>query len=227
MTNTSDRSAPHTWIGILLVALGLIFLLSTLDILNLGHFLADWWPVILIVIGFLKLREPHKTSGAILFIVGIVFLSATLDIVNWGSIFRFWPLILIAVGISLLLKTRNGSWRKQSRESGKDFIKTSVLFGGTDHVVTASNFRGGDVMSIFGGVELDLRGAKASPEGCHLSLTSLFGGIDLIVPPDWQVSITGTPILGAIENKTSWVENKATTLYCHCTVAFGGIEIRN
>ena len=57
-------------------------------------------------------------------------------------------------------------------------------------------------MALFGGVELDMRHAKISTEGCKIHATALFGGVEIIVPDDWNVIITGTPIFGGIENKS-------------------------
>ena len=163
--------------------------------------------------------------------LGIVFLSATLDIINWGSILRFWPLILIAIGVSLIFKAKGLSWISRGGEEviSDDFIRCSAFLGGVDRSVNSDNFRGGDIMALFGGIDLDLRRAKVSPDECTLNLTALFGGVEVIVPQDWQVSISGTPILGAIENKTTWTgeEKDGKKVTCRCTVAFGGIEIRN
>ena len=231
MTIQNEKSSHSRWIGLLLIIIGSLFFLDSMNIFNIGGVLAHWWPLILIIIGFTKLKGDNKTGGAILFIVGIVFLSATLDIINWGSILRFWPVILIAIGISLFLKSRGKSWtgRVKSELISEDFIRASAFFGGVDRSVNSSNFRGGDIIALFGGIELDLRRVQLSPDGCNLNLTALFGGVEVFVPTDWQVSISGTPILGAIENKTTWTgeEKEGKKITCLCTVAFGGIEVRN
>jgi len=231
MSNQVEGTSHRAWVGILLVILGFLFLLETFDIMDFRSVFSNWWPLILIVIGLVKLRGRDKTGGAILLVVGLAFLSATLDIVNWHSIFRFWPLILVLVGISLLLKTRGRTfWGTEcAGETSEDFIKASAIFGGINRTVASQNFKGGEVMALFGGVDLDLRHAKSSPQECHLSITALFGGVEVIVPPDWQVSVSGTPILGGIENKTTVPkgEDVGAKVYCQCTVAFGGVEIKN
>ena len=229
MTNKVDISPHRTWVAVVLIIIGFLFLLDTLDIVHFGRTFAQWWPVILIVIGFMKLRGRDKMGGAVLFVLGIAFLSATLNIINWGSIFRFWPLILIVIGLSMFLKSRGGTlWGIGTlQETPEDLIRSNAIFGGASQTVTSQNFKGGDVMALFGGVELDLSRAKISPEGCTLTLTALFGGIEVTVPTDWHVSVSGTPVLGGIENKTVWKEGEETKVLCRCTVAFGGVEIRN
>ncbi|MBC8192905.1 MAG: hypothetical protein H8E18_11035 [FCB group bacterium] len=90
------KSNQQSWIAIVIIAIGAIFLLQSLNIMHLGHFLSEWWPVILIVAGFLKLKSDDRRNGSILFIIGLVLLSATLDFINWGSIFNSgpWPFFM-------------------------------------------------------------------------------------------------------------------------------------
>ena len=230
MVNQYKGSSQNTWVGILLVVVGLLFLMDTLDILNVGSTFAHWWPLILILIGFAKLKGQDKAKGTIFFIVGVVFLSATLNIINWGNIFRFWPLILIAIGAVMILKRKDELLGERVSSGGVsgDFIRANAIFGGAERIVTSQNLKGGDVMALFGGVDLDLRQARVSPEGCNFTLTALFGGVEVIVPPDWNVSDSGMPIFGGIENKTAaGGEKTGGKAHFTCTVAFGGIEIKN
>ena len=231
MTPKPERLSGSALVGVLLIIIGILFLLETLNIMNLGPLFTNWWPLIPIAIGILKLKGHDKTGGAIILIAGVAFLSATLGIINWGNILRLWPLILVAIGLSIIMKARSGIWWgvKSSRAISEDFIKSSVIFGGLNRTVASENFKGGDVTAIFGGVELDLRQAKPSPEGCQLNITALFGGVEITVPQDWQLAVSGTPILGGIENKTTWTgsEKDRKKVHCQCTAAFGGIEIRN
>ena len=130
MVNRVERSSHRTWIGILLVVIGFLFLMDTLDFLHVGRVFGDWWPLILIVIGLTKLRGYDKTGGAFLFVLGIAFLSASLDIINWGSILRFWPLILIAIGISMVMKAR--TWTESEKTGTKVHCRCTVAFGGVE-----------------------------------------------------------------------------------------------
>ena len=83
-------------------------------------------------------------------------------------------------------------------------------------------------MALFGGVELDMRQAKISAAGCKIHATALFGGVEIIVPDDWNVIITGTPIFGGIDSKSRRKSdtNGTKDVHIHCTVAFGGVEIK-
>ncbi len=229
--NTRNEKHTHTpWGGIILIAVGILFLLDSLDFLNFGNLVSNWWPLIIIFIGFFKLKGEQKTSGAIVFIIGVALLTHTLGVIQWGNVFRFWPLILIMIGLSVIAKSRNKpGWKfMRSGKSSDNYLKTSVIFGGSSLRVESTDFHGGDVMALFGGIELDLRDVTVSGDGAVVQLTALFGGIEVRVPSDCRVAVNGTPILGGVDNQTRSPENDdASVIRFNCTVAFGGIEIRN
>ena len=55
-------------------------------------------------------RQRHSSAGAVtLIILGAVFLLNTLDIVEMRQILRFWPVLLIALGVSMLQSRISGS----------------------------------------------------------------------------------------------------------------------
>jgi predicted membrane protein len=222
------KSNQQSWIAIAIIIVGAIFLLQSLNIMHLGHFIGEWWPIILVIAGFSKLQSDDRRNGSILFIVGLVLLSATLDFINWGSIFKLWPLAILYAGVSMLLKSKGkpGLTFSNVSDSDKDQVHASAIFGGVEKTVHSDNFTGANIMSLFGGVELDLREAKAIETGCTINVTVLFGGAEIMVPPDWNVVIAGTPIFGAIEDKTKGAGKDAVNVTLNCTVAFGGLEVK-
>lgn len=231
MAEHRDRYSQRKWVGFLLILMGVLFILETFDFLDFGYTLARWWPLILIVVGFLKLKGREKAWGAIMFGLGVVFLLANLDIIGWGDIWRLWPLVLILIGLSMIMRSRRQSrfWRLRAKgETSADFMRASAIFGGNEQRVISKDFKGGDIMALFGGVELDLRQAKVSSEECMLNLTALFGGIEILVPPNWDLVVTGTPVFGGIESRKSMVDTngKLDRVVFRCTVVFGSVEIK-
>jgi len=196
--------------------------------MHLGHFIGDWWPIILVIAGFTKLQHDDRRNGAILFVAGLVLLSATLDFINWGSIFKLWPLAILYVGVSMLLKSKGKPGLSFSNigSSDNDFVHASAIFGGVEKAVHSEDFKGANIMSLFGGVELDLRKAKVVDPGCTINATVLFGGLEIIVPEDWNVVVTGTPVFGAVEDKTKGGGKNSVNVTLNCTVAFGGLELK-
>jgi len=223
-----DKSNQQSLIAIGIIILGAIFLLQTLNIMHLGHFIGEWWPIILVIIGFSKLQHDDRRNGAILFVGGLVLLSATLDFINWGIILKLWPLAILYLGVSMLLKSKGkpGISFSKVASDDKDYVHASAIFGGIEKAVNSDNFKGANIMSLFGGVDLDLRQAKVVEAGCTINATALFGGIEILVPENWNVIITGTPIFGAVEDKTKGGAKNSVNVTLNCTVAFGGLEIK-
>ena len=129
----------------------------------------------------------------------------------------------------MVFRGRRTKWKLTNESTiGDEYIHSNAVFGGSEHTVTSQNFKGGETMALFGGVELDMRQAKISAAGCKIHATALFGGVEIIVPDDWNVIITGTPIFGGIDSKSRRKSDASSSkdVHIHCTVAFGGVEIK-
>jgi predicted membrane protein len=222
------KNNQQSWVAIAVIAIGAIFLLQSLNIMHLGRFVGEWWPIILVIVGFMKVKQDDRRNGSILLIVGLVLLSATLDFINWGSIFKLWPLAILYVGVSMLQQSQGkpGFSFSSVSSSGDDYIQASAIFGGVEKTVNSDEFKGANILCLFGGVELDLRNAKPIDTGCTINVTTLFGGAELLVPENWNVVITGTPIFGGLEDKTKGGDKKAVNVTVNTTVAFGALEIK-
>ncbi len=226
---TNSKNNQSNWVGIALIIVGVLFLLDKFTALNFGGILSEWWPAIFIIIGLIKLQGQDRGAGLIFIVIGSLLLLTIHDIVEWNSIWRLWPLILIFIGLSMIFKGRRSKWKLTNESTtGDEYIHSNAVFGGSERTVTSQNFKGGEAMALFGGVELDMRQAKISADGCKIHATALFGGIEIIVPDDWNVIITGTPIFGGIDSKSRRKSDASSgkDVYIHCTVAFGGVEIK-
>ena len=109
---------------------------------------------------------------------------------------------------------------------------SSDLFGGVQKRVNVKEFRGGQLQSLFGGIEIDLRDADLAENQAVLHANALFGGIELRVPETWYVAARGQGIFGGYTDSTRYTgpgdPGKATkTLIVMGTAIFGGVEIRN
>ncbi len=219
----------NSWVGITLIIIGFLFILDTFNIMEFGGIISNWWPAIFIIIGLIKLQGQDRGAGLIFILIGALLLLTIHDIVEWNSIWRLWPLILIFIGLSMIFKGRRTKWKLSNETTtGDEYIHSNAVFGGSEHTVTSQNFKGGETMALFGGVELDMRQAKISADGCKIHATALFGGVEIIVPDDWNVIITGTPIFGGIDSKSRRKSDAKSSqdVHIHCTVAFGGVEIK-
>jgi hypothetical protein len=88
---------------IILIAVGIVFLLGTMGVLNwhnLGHWFAHYWPLLLIIAGVIKLieyqqaqregtRAPGLSAGGVFLIIGIIvcgLIATQASHVNWGEL---------------------------------------------------------------------------------------------------------------------------------------------
>ena len=220
----------RTFIGILFVILGTLFLLDKLEIIKFATLVSMYWPVILIAIGVNQLySKGHSSKSAIILIfIGGFFQLKILGLLPSDIGKYLWPTILIVIGLFIIFERPKK--KDNLEEYIDDIIDHFVVFSGLENKCISRNFTGGSATVAFGGIDLDLRQAELSQEGAFLELTAVFGGIEVKVPDHWRVVVKGTPIFGAWENKVKTsvgdIENQPV-LEIKCLVMFGGIDILN
>lgn len=220
------------WIGIILILLGIGFVLQETGLLPFDYTVGTFWPVILILIGIGNLTRKNASYvwGAILILVGVLFQLRELDLLPVDFHALLWPSIIIIVGLSLLIPRGQGEARRRGILDSTESIQYTAVFSGVDASCESSAFKGGNVTAVFGGADIDLSQAQLDPEGGYLDLTAAFGGIEIRVPRDWRVHVTGVPIFGGWEAKVEHRVDKnaeGPVLHVHCTAIFGGIDIKN
>ena len=197
--------------------------------------------------------------GLIIAGVGTVFLLDHLGFhISLGV---FWPVILIGFGLSVLARnfgrgddprqwiggSSGGSGGAGSTGgssgptvppnpgypppmSGPDF-HLWALFGGGRRRIDTKQFRGGDVLAVFGGYNIDLRDAIMVDGKAVIDANAMFGGVDLLIPQNWTIEITGHGIFGAFEDKTMPPRinpgDKPQHLIVTGYAMFGGVTVKN
>lgn len=222
------------YLGIIFILIGINVIFKQLGLWDLSNFISTWWPLLLIGVGAHQLsRKPiSKTSGITLLVLGILFQMKKLNIISISLMQFFWPAIIIAIGISMLFprsfKKENYEFHK--KEVDQDIVDNLAVFSGVNSRNSSKNFRGGSLVAIFGGIDMDLSNSTLLNEGARMDITAAFGGVKIIVPKDWTVVINGIPLFGGWSNKTgskNYINPDAPVLTLHCFVAFGGVEIKN
>jgi predicted membrane protein len=114
--------------------------------------------------------------------------------------------------------------------SEDDYLDSTSVFGGTKKLVLSKNFKGGEVVTIMGGAEINL--SQADIQGrAILDVTQIMGGTKIVVPSNWEVkSDSMVAILGGIDDKRiiqpgGISPNKV--LIIKGTSILGGIDIRS
>ena len=217
-------------IGLSIVTLGVLFLLDSADVLNADRAIGHFWPVVLVAAGVFTLAErpPSVVRGTLLTGAGVVLLLFTTDVLEENAWDYVWPALLVLAGLAIAARWRGHAVLSGARE--EDVVRATAVFGGPKLVSTAQQLRGAWLTAIFGGIELDLRGARPAPDGASINVTTAFGGADIIVPKGWRISVRSTPIFGGLEDKTDHSEppaDDAPMLHVDAVTVFGGVEIKH
>jgi predicted membrane protein len=232
----NNRADKRMVLGVILIFLGGIFLLNTMDILHFRFAQVVFsWPFIILVIGiFILVNTEKKFLGGILSGIGALFLIPRIfpEVeYNAGIIF---PIILIVLGIYIILKKRRAEqasiFNSDSSKINKDRIDDVSIFGGGTKIISSNNFQGGNVTAIFGGSEINFMNCQLAEGENVLDVLCIFGGTTIIVPRDWNIVVNVTSILGGFSNKVirnpSIVIDQSKTLHIKGLAMFGGGEVK-
>lgn len=246
MNTKQKKINERVLIGLVVIGVGVLILLRNLHF-PFPHFLFTW-PMILILVGVVSgIKDRFKTNNWwILIALGAFFLSRNVLFPDFNLRVFFWPAILIAVGLSFLLnkgsliskrRTPQQSWKQEDETfgesttataSGEDVIDAAAVFGSVKKNIYSKNFKGGEVVNVFGGSEINLTNADFTGT-VKLEIVNIFGGTTLIVPPHWQIRSEAAAIFGGIEDKRPQPAGVSTdkVLILEGFVMFGGIDIKS
>ncbi|HOX82806.1 MAG TPA: hypothetical protein PLS08_07235, partial [Chryseolinea sp.] len=170
--------------------------------------------------------------------IGVVLLIASevdMDVHRY-----IWPLIIIAVGLSMILKPKRSKrseeyWRdfssQNNERSSEDYIDSTTVFGGTKKNIISKDFKGGESFCMFGGVEINLMQADINGR-IIIELTQVFGGTKLVIPPHWKLqSEEVVSIFGGLDDKRPIMQSASVddskVIVLRGTCIFGGIDIKS
>ncbi|GAA4443946.1 DUF5668 domain-containing protein [Ravibacter arvi] len=209
------------------------------------------WEMILVTIGLIVgIRQQFRGAGWFV-LVAIGTISLLDEIIPAFNRPQFtWATIAIACGIYLILKPglrlralreanppADGIPPSRDRDffgKGTGYVRTDVIdatsiFGSVKKVVVTKNFRGGEVVTIMGGTEIDL--SKADITGTvRLDATNIMGGTELVVPATWDVQSDVVAVLGGVEDKRDphfLRTEPGKLLILEGVCLLGGIEIKS
>jgi predicted membrane protein len=230
-------------LGLVIIAAGTVALLSNLNVIR-DVDVWDWWPVILILIGFDKIFKPREYrqfySGLVWILFGVLFLLNTLYVLDF-NFWEIWPVAIILIGLAII---RHGFFPGRHMPLGGsknyskdiDFIDITTVVGGGEHGFNSQKLTGGRITTVMGGTEVDLRNADMEGDSLVLDTLTVMGGTEIYIPTDWEVIFQGVPVLGSFENKTrkripandsAGKKKKAKQLIVKGTTIMGGLEVKN
>jgi len=234
--------------GLFFAWLGVLFFLDQMGWIDIGN-IWRFWPVVLIVLGLVKLlTPPHRSVFGALFLMALggFFLISEFHIfhLEWRYVY---PAFIVVGGLAMVLRGLRwgGTSCGGNQVTTGDTLTGFAILGGVERKVTSQDFRGGDATAILGGCDIDLRGASIQPgHVAELDCFAFWGGVEIKVPADWTVEVTGVPILGGFADsrketpsiiaglgnlapKAQPVAPNEKRLKVKGMVVMGGVEVKN
>ncbi len=231
MTNQKKNShGGGSVLGIILIIVGGLWLLDNINIIDF-HF-KNWWPLIIIAIGMADLVNSKRITNfsAWFFIaLGGIFLLPTNHIIEWHEIWKYWPIALILIGLSLIFKRETYySPGRATEMTGEDTIKGTVIFGNLEKGTNSQQFSGGSLSTVFGDTRLNLKDAQLNENGAVLDASVIFGDILIMIPQSWALEIRSSNVLGDLKNKSRNSQGSTgKRLIINAHIVFGDLEITN
>lgn len=195
------------WIVMLIIG-GFFLLDDVLDMYSLRRYLV---PAILVGVGIMIIARPKKNDG-------------------WGGFNNCNTKKRSddpAPDASSSFQAANDANASTASTDDAEKLNASAIFGAVQKNIVSKNFQGGEVVSVFGGSEINL--SKADINGTvTVEVTAIFGGVKLIIPSHWTVRQEVAAIFGGVEDNRDahsiiTIQNKVLIL--KGTAFMGGIEI--
>lgn len=228
MKNTSSQQ--RILLGGFILIIGVLSLLDNLAIFSARDIL-QFWPMVFIAVGILKLSQSNGRSGPLIG-AALISVGALMTLHNLGWIhFRmrdWWPLFLIFGGFMVIFKGRAFKDTETNLASVNSDSKIDVvaIMSGNQGKNSSQDFRGGEITAVMGGVELDLRGASIQSEAV-LNVWATWGGIEVKIPSDWTVVNNTIALMGGVDDKSVPAMNSGKRLVINGYAIMGGVEIKN
>lgn len=113
--------------------------------------------------------------------------------------------------------------------TGDNILDAVSVFGGVKKTILSKDFKGGEIVNVFGGAELDFTQAEINGT-VVIDITQLFGGTKIIVPSHWKVISDLAAVFAGVDDKR--IRNTAgpdsdKILVLKGVSIFAGIDIRS
>jgi hypothetical protein len=211
MLGTGLRRSP-VWGG-MAILVGTVMLFHNIGLIPFG--IGQLWPLALVALGFTFIRRGGSA--------GPILLGGRIGrrIRRRGRDLGSQPL-----GGREGLHVAEGE--VSINDDPSDRFEMFSIWSHVDRRVVSQQFKRGELAAVMGGIRLDLRGAKPVPEGAVLDLSVVWGGVEIVVPPGWQVVNEATVLIGGMTDSTvPGTSASGERLILRGAVVMGGVELKS
>lgn len=218
--------------GIALIGIGAAFVLRIYGVLTFDVFEGGWWTLGIIIPCLITLiTEKRKAFSLAGIAIGLILFSGFRGLISFDRLYKLIiPVAVIILGFMLIFKdifkrkTRDSI--KNLRTAGYPLKKCVAIFSSENAVYADEKFFGAELVTVFGGIECDIRNANITND-ILINATGLFGGIDIYVPENVNVEFCSVPIFGSVSNKAKRHSKSGNpTVYVNGICVFGGVDIK-
>lgn len=225
--------------GLIIVLIGAALLFDNLDT-GRNNIPGDYWPVILIAMGFFswigRSLLPNLGSMVMMSLGGILLTQNLVDDKSFGDL---WPVLAIAIGVSIIfggrgrkrhrrkfgMKFEGGGRRWKNRQNCSN-VDTSQFFAGGSRSFEGE-YTGSTEKIRLGSGGIDFSTATLPAEGATLRLDIALGEYKIRVPSEWKVDIKTEITMAEVEDDRLPSEEERTgpTLTIGGKVLMGSVHI--
>lgn len=118
--------------------------------------------------------------------------------------------------------------RPRLADHSPEFVRSFAFMSYCDLHPVMHPLRGGDLNAVMGGIKLDLRDTGMEGDQAVIDVFAFWGGIEILVPPDWIVSSKVTTIIGGfVDSRRPTKVVPTKTLIIRGFNLMSGIELKN
>lgn len=227
------KNLKRTIWGLIFVAAAILIALNSFNVISFNIFFDGWWTLFIIVPSFVGVIQDRKKGGALFGLcIGILLLLSAQEIISWDMVWKITlPLIIALIGFKMIFssfkkdkKSKIEKNFKQIKFDSNDFQRSVAVFCGTELDFDGVIFEGANLITVFGGIDCDLRNAIIQKDTA-IKVVSIFGGIDITAPDNVRVINNIPTFFGGVDVKNA-NNSYEHTIYIDGVCIFGGVDIK-
>lgn len=212
---TRVRVTPNLAFGICLVVVGTALVLDRLQLMEASQILR-FWPLGLVLLGLALVVQSFQSS------------DANENARNQQTFPSGHIVGIVIVGLLVSQVIHRGG--DTARADSSETVSLFALMSRHQQLSRAPVFRGGEITSVMGRSDLDLRHTTVAPgDAAVIDVFTLWGESTIRVPAEWTVEIRAVPIMGGVRDRRTEVRSSpgAPKIVVRGFVMMGGLSIRS